>query len=53
MQIYDSQGALIAETIARSSSEFVLSLAALVNSTIAFALVAPIDGAEIKQITIR
>ena len=53
MQIYDSQGALIAETIARSSSEFVLSLAAPVNSTIAFALVAPIDGAEIKQIVIR
>jgi hypothetical protein len=53
MQIYNSQGALIAETIARSSNEFVLSLAAPANTTIAFALVAPIDGAEIKQITIR
>jgi hypothetical protein len=53
MQIYDAQDQLIGETIARSSNEFVLSLNAPSNSNIAFALVAPIDGAAISLVTIR
>ncbi len=53
MQIYDAQDQLIGETIARSSNEFVLTLSAPANTNIAFALVAPIDGAAISLVTIR
>lgn len=50
MQIYDAQSQLLGEAIARMNVPFTLSLDAPGNTNIAFALVAPIDGASIGLI---